>query len=183
MLPVMFITDFCDFGRAHPRRPQRSAQQVTEGGEGRTVIWWSKLLDHRVFTRIQRSRDLKVLLLCWALQLVGCVRKQQPSPEIVAEINTLEQRTIAPNCSLQNASRITKHPASVQANWQIRNLSTAKIYFDWVKQQLGTDYQVLSETESVLAMGKRLPGDSYTVEFTNKRSESTIDVRFQATSD
>ena len=71
---------------------------------------------------------------------------------------------------------------SVEADWQIRNSSTTKQYFGWVKQQLGADYRVVSQTESVLTMGKTLPGDSYTLEFKNS-SGSTIDVRFLAMGD
>ena len=72
---------------------------------------------------------------------------------------------------------------SVQADWQIRNSSTTKEYFDWVKQQLGADYQVVSQTESVLAMRKKLSGDTYTLEFKSNPSGSTIDVHLSAMPD
>ena len=49
---------------------------------------------------------------------------------------------------------------SVEADWQVRISSTTKEYFDWVKQQSGPDYQVFSQTESVLSLRKALPGDS-----------------------
>lgn len=173
----------CNFGREHTRAAERSGEQVMERGGKRSVTWWSVPRVRRTCSRLQRRRALKVLLLCCALQLVGCVRGQHPSADIVAEINTLELRTIAPDCSLQIAARIRKHPASVQADWQISNSSTAKQYFDWVKQQLGGDYQLVSQTESVLTMGKTLPGDSYTLEFKSTSLGSAIDVRFLATSD
>ena len=72
---------------------------------------------------------------------------------------------------------------SVEADWQVRILSTTKEYFDWVKQQSGPDYQVFSQTELVLSLRKALPGDSYTVEFRSNSSGSNIDVHFLATSD
>ena len=128
-------------------------------------------------------RVLIVLLLCCALQLVDCAPEQRASPEVVAEINTLEQRTVGPDTNPQSEVRITNHPASVQADWQIRNSGTTEQYFGWVKQQLGADYHVVSQTKSVLTMGKKLSGDAYTVEFRSNSSRSNIDVHFLATSD
>jgi hypothetical protein len=128
-------------------------------------------------------RVLKVLLLCCALQLVGCAPEQRASSEVVAEINALDQRTIGPDSNLQSEVRITNRPASVQADCQIRNSGATEQYFEWVKQQLGADYHVVSQTKSVLTMGKRLSGDAYTVEFRSNSSRSNIDVHFFATSD
>jgi len=114
---------------------------------------------------------------------VGCAPEQRASPEVVAEINTLEQRTVGPDSNPQSEVRITNHPASVQADWQIRNSGTTEQYFEGVKQQLGADYHVVSQTKSVLTMGKKLSGDAYTVEFSSNSSRSNIDVHFLATSD
>ena len=72
---------------------------------------------------------------------------------------------------------------SVEADWQVRISSTTREYFNWVKQQSGPDYQVLSQSESVLSLRKILPGDSYTVEFKTNSSGSDIDVHFLATGD
>ena len=72
---------------------------------------------------------------------------------------------------------------SVEADWQIEDSSTTKEYFDWVKQHLGADYQVVSETQSVLAMKKKLAGDTYTLEFKSSPSGSTIDAHFLAMPD
>jgi hypothetical protein len=183
MLRVMFITDLCDLEREQTPGPERSAERVTEVVGTHTAIWRRPPRNRWACSETQRRCALIALLLCCALPFVGCVREQQPSPEIVAEINALEQRTIAPDCSLQNAARIRKHPASVQADWQIRSSGTTEQYFEWVKQQLGADYHVVSQTKSVLTMGKTLPGDSYTLEFKSTSLGSTIDVRFLATSD
>ena len=78
-------------------------------------------------------RVLVVLLLCCALQLVDCAPEQRASPEVVAEINTLEQRTVGPDSNPQSEVRIRNHPASVQADWQIRNSGTTEQYFEWVR--------------------------------------------------
>jgi hypothetical protein len=183
MLRVMFVMHLCDFEREQTPGPERSAERVTEVVGTHTAIWASAPQNRWAYSEIQRRCALIALLLCCALPFVGCVREQQPSPEIVAEIKTLEQRTIAPNSGLQRAASIRKqHAMSVEADWQVRVSSTTREYFGWVKQQLGADYHVVSQTESVLTMGKTLPGDSYTLEFTNG-SGSTIDVRFLATGD
>src|SRR5664279_2219047 len=70
----------------------------------------------RAWIGYHRHRVLNVLLLCCALQLVGCAPEQRASPEVVAEINTLEQRTVGPDSNPQSEVRITNHPASVQAD-------------------------------------------------------------------
>ncbi len=181
---VTFITDVCDFGEEHSRKPEALAtEHVVVLGKRREPIWQRALRCFRICIKLRRHRALKVLLLCGALQFVGCAREQQPTPEIVTEINTLEQRTVAPDSSLQKRASIRKQAMSVEADWQIRNSSTTKEYFDWVKQESAPDYQVLSQTESILRLHRALPGDSYMVEFTSNSSGSSIDVHFFATAD
>ena len=183
MLRVMFVTHLCDFEREQTPGSERSAERVTDVVGTHTAIWANAPRNRWACSEIQRRCALIALLFCCALPIVGCVREQQPSPEIVAEIKALEQRTIAPNSSLQRAASIRKqHAMSVEADWQVRISSTTKEYFDWVNQQLGADYRVVSQTESVLTMGTTLPGDSNTLELKNS-SGSTIDVRFLATGD
>jgi hypothetical protein len=160
-----------------------AAELVVAVGEIGVAMWQGALWHCRARFEFHRHRVLKVLLLCCALQLVGCIREQQPSPEIISEIQRLEQRTISPDSSLQKAASIRKQTMSVKADWQVRISSTTKEYFNWVKQQSGPDYQVLSQTESALSMRKTLPGDSYTVEFRSNSSGSNIDVHFFATGD
>ena len=183
MIPVMFITDLCDFDREQAHRSERPADRAVEVFEAQTAIWRSTPRNRWACSEIQRTVALVALLLCCTLQFVGCDREQQPSPEIVAEINTLQQQTLAPSSSLQRPARISEHQMSVQADWQIRNSSTTKEYFDWVRQQLGADYQVVSQTESVLTMGKTFSGDTYTLEFKSSPSGSTIDAHLSAMPD
>src|SRR5271157_840111 len=130
MLRVMFITGLCDFGREPTPGSERSAERVIEIGEAHTAIWQNVPRNRSGRSEIRRRCALIALLLCCALHFAGCAREQQPSPEIIAEIKTLEQRTIGPNGTLQGETRIGRHPESVQADWQIRNSSTSKQYFD-----------------------------------------------------
>ena len=145
MLPVMFITDLCDCGREETPGLWRSAELVMDVFEAHTAT-------SQITARNRWGRDeslqrcaLIALLLCCTLQFVGCDREQQPSPEIVVEINTLQQQTLAPSSRLQSPARISEHQMSVQADWQIEDSSTTKEYFDWVKQHFGADYQVVSK--------------------------------------
>src|ERR1035438_335554 len=147
------------------------------------AMWQGAPPRRRARIEYHGHRVLKVLLLCCALQLVGCAPEQRASSEVVAEINALDQRTIGPDSNPQSEVRITNRPASVQADWQIRNSGTTEQYFEWVKQQLAADYHVVSQTKSVLTMGKKLSGDAYTAEFRSNSSRSNIDVHFLATSD
>jgi hypothetical protein len=184
MFRVMYITEVCDFGRQQSREPEGlpSEQVVVVGGRQAAIR--QSAARHRVaYNNSRRHRVLKVLLLFCALQLVGCAREQQPSPEIVAEINTLQQQTVALSSSLLSPARISKHKMSVQADWQVKDLSTTKEYFDWVKQQLGADFRVVSQTESALIMQKTLPGDLYTLELRSNPPGSNIDVHFLAMPD
>lgn len=174
---VMFITDDYDLRRQVTREPEGlPSEQVV--GERRAAIRQSAPRDRPVWCRLGRHGVLKALLFCCALQFVGCAQEQQPSPEIVAEIDTLQQQTLAPSSSLQSPARISERQMSVQADWQIKDSSTTKEHFDWVKQHSGADYQVFSQTELVLIMAKMLSGDAYTLELKSSPSGSNIDVRF-----
>ena len=160
-----------------------AAEQVVVVNETNLAMCQYESRRRRAWSGYHGRRVLVVLLLCCALQLLDCAPEQRASPEAVGEINTLEQQTIGPDSNAQSEVRITNHPASVQADWQIRNSGTTEQYFEWVKQQLGADYHVVSQTKSVLTMGKKLSGDTYTVEFSSNSSRSNIDVHFLATSD
>ena|GEM_PF-3896571 len=160
-----------------------AAEQVVVVNETDIAMCQYETRRCRAWIGYHGHRVLKVLLFCCALQLVGCAPEQRASPEVVAEINALDQRTIGPDTNLQSEVRITNRSASVQADWQIRNSGTTEQYFEWVKQQLSADYHVVSQTDSVLTMGKKLSGDAYTVEFRSNSSRSNIDVHFLATSD
>ena len=160
-----------------------AAEQVVVVNETDIAMCQYETRRCRAWIGYHGHRVLKVLLFCCALQLVGCAPEQRASPEVVAEINALDQRTIGPDTNLQSEVRITNRSASVQADWQIRNSGTTEQYFEWVKQQLSADYHVVSQTDSVLTMGKKLSGDAYTVAFRSNSSRSNIDVHFLATSD
>ncbi len=94
----------------------------------------------------------------------------------------LEQKTIAADGTRDGDPVLTMHPTSVQADWQIHISSTATDYFGLVKQSLVPDYQLVSETTSVLIMHKNLPGDLYTLELRNNKG-STIAAHFLAMAD
>lgn len=184
MIRVMSITDVCDSGREHGREPEGlPAEHAVVVGQRRAPIWQRAPRYFRDCSEPPPRCALKVLLLCCALQFAGCAREQQPSPEIVAEVSTLQQQTLAPSSSPQGPVTISTHPMSVRAEWQIRNSSTAEEYFDWVKQRLGNDYRVISQTDSMLTMGRTTNGDSYTLELHTADSGSTIAVRYLAMAD
>ena len=171
MLRVMLVTTFCDFSSS----PALAARRAMEFGD-------SNCATHESCHGILRIYFFRIVVFCCVLQLVGCTSKPEPSPDLVNEIHTLEQRTVSPDGSLQDRGSIVREPMAIEANWKIRISSSPGHYFDWVKRQMGYEFHVVSQTESTLTMGKILPSDSYTLEFEDSR-DSTIDVKFLAMGD
>lgn len=178
MLRVMLVTNLCDFARGQVL----GVRCVLEFRDTCATAWKSGLRDREGRIGVLRFYVARVLLFCCVVQLAACSSKREPSPEIVNEINALEQRTVSPDGSLQMRASITQRRMSIEAEWQIHITSTPKDYFDWIKHELGTDFQVVSQTGSVLIMGETLPGDSYTLDFKSSLG-STIDVHFVAMGD
>ena len=171
MFRVMLIADPCHFGKG------LSTEQFVKTGR-----WRRAARDYWAGVGLQRRYLIRLLFLFFSLQFVGCVREQQPSPEIVAQIQTLEQRTVPSNGWLTRTATVTRRSMSVDAEWQVRLSSGNQDYFDWLRQHLGADYHVVSQTKSILSMGKTLPGDSYTLEFENIAG-STVNIHFSARGD
>ena len=58
--------------------------------------------------------------------------------------------------SLLRVSEPVRKASSVRAAWEIRTKSENQMYFHWLKNQLGPEYHVTSETASVVRSCKRL---------------------------
>ena len=48
-------------------------------------------------------------------------------------------------------------------SWEIQTKSDSRAYFEWLKNQVGPEYHVTSETTSALTLVKEIPGDSYSL--------------------
>ncbi len=132
--------------------------------------------------RYLSRRAVKLGLVCCLLQFVACDGEQQPSPEVTDEVHRIEQQTVPPGGRLVQNLVTTLGTTALHADWQVEISSTDQQYFDWLKQGLGDGYHVVSQNQSVLTMGKTLPGDSYTLEFKNNLG-SMISVHFVAQGD
>ena len=108
----------------------------------------------------------RVLSLCLlgSVFLVACTRRQQfwVSPT-VREIEEVRSRTVPSDGSLLRVSEPARKDSSVRATWEIRTKSDNQMYFHWLKNQLGPEYHVTSETASVVTFVKEIEGDSYTL--------------------
>lgn len=108
----------------------------------------------------------RVLSLCLlgSVFLVACTRRQQfwVSPT-VREIEEVRSRTVPSDGSLLRASAPVRGTSSIRANWEIQTRSDNQVYFHWLKNQLGPEYHVTSETTSAMTLVKQIEGDSYTL--------------------
>jgi hypothetical protein len=104
------------------------------------------------------------LCLLATIFLVACTRRQQfwASPT-VREIEEVKSRTVPSNGSLLRESGPIRDTSSIRASWEIQTGSDNQVYFQWLKNQLGREYRVTSETASAMTLVKQIEGDSYTI--------------------
>ena len=104
------------------------------------------------------------LCLLATVFLVACTRRQEfwASPT-VREIEEVKSRTVPSNGSLLSESEPIRDTSSIRASWEIQTRSDNQVYFQWLKNQLGREYHVTSETASAMTLVKQIEGDSYTI--------------------
>ena len=87
------------------------------------------------------------LCLVGSVFLIACTRRQQfwVSPT-VREIEEVKGRTVPSNGSLLRVSGPIRNASSIRASWEIQTSSDNQMYFQWLKNQLGPEYHVTSET-------------------------------------
>jgi hypothetical protein len=104
------------------------------------------------------------LCLLATIFLVACTRRQQiwASPT-VREIEEVKSRTVPSNGSLLRESGPIRDTSNIRASWEIQTGSDNQVYFQWLKNQLGREYHVTSETASAMTLVKQIEGDSYTI--------------------
>ena len=104
------------------------------------------------------------LCLLATVFLVACTRRHQfwASPT-VREIEEVKSRTVPSNGSLLSESEPIRDTSSIRASWKVQTRSDNQVYFQWLKNQLGREYHVTSETASAMTLVKQIEGDSYTI--------------------
>jgi hypothetical protein len=112
---------------------------------------------------LNHYRTVSLCLLA-TIFLVACTRRQQfwASPT-VREIEEVKSRTVPSNGSLLRESGPIRDTSSIRASWEIQTGSDNQVYFQWLKNQLGREYHVTSETASAMTLVKQIEGDSYTI--------------------
>ena len=134
---------------------------------------------------LNHYRAMSLCLLATVF-LVACTRRQQfwASPT-VREIEEVKSRTVPRNGSLLRESAPVRDTSSIRANWEIQTGSDNQAYFQWLKNQLGPEYHVTSETTSAMTLVKQIEGDSYTiaVKGSGGRTGTVVEAEFVAAPD
>lgn len=105
-----------------------------------------------------RFRSLSLCLLA-AVCLVACTDRR----ESVREIEEVKHRTVPNDGSLLRETGPVRDTSSIRASWEIQTRSENRVYFQWLKNQLGPEYHVTSETIAAMTLVKQIEGDSYTI--------------------
>jgi hypothetical protein len=103
----------------------------------------------------------------------------------VREIEEVRSRTVPSNGSLLRVSEPVRNESSVRDSWEIQTRSDNQAYFQWLKNQLGPQYHVTSETASAVTFVKEMEGDSYTVAIRSSGAAggSVVEAQFVAAPD
>ncbi len=117
--------------------------------------------------------------------LVACTRQQFWASPTVREIEEVKRRTVPSDGSLVRESGPVRDTSSIRANWEIQTRSDNRVYFRWLKNQIGPEYHVTSETKAAMTLVKQIEGDSYTiaVQGSGDRSGFVVEVQFVAAPD
>ena len=126
------------------------------------------------------------LCLLATVFLVACTRRQQfwASPT-VREIEQVKSRTVPSDGSLVRESGPVRSTSSIRASWEIQTRSDNRGYFQWLKNRLGPDYHVTSETTSAMTLVKPIEGDSYTIAIhgSDAQGGTVVEAQFVAAPD
>ena len=144
---------------------------------------WSLLMVRRSSIRTY----LPPVLMCSLFATLGCERKNQVSSDISDQIHSLARETVRPGDTLESPVSIRRNPASITADWQVKDKGSAKEYFGWIKDRMKQDYKVESESGPLLVLHKEDSGDSYSLEFRDRTAgtgpDSLINIPFVAMAD
>lgn len=117
---------------------------------------------------------------------LGCQENRRSVPSsMVHEIEQVRRRTVPSGGSLLRVSEPVRSDSSVRASWEIQAASDNRAYFRSLKNQLGPEYHVTSETSSGITFVKQREGDAYTVGIRSKGavSDSVFEAAFVAQPD
>ena len=108
-----------------------------------------------------RYRSMSLCLLA-TVCLVACTDRHEMDSDSARDRGS-EDRTVPNNGSLLREKGPVRDTSSIRASWEIQTRSDNRMYFQWLKNQLGREYHVTSETNSAMTLVKQIEGDSYTI--------------------
>ena len=113
--------------------------------------------------------------LLGAASLVGCTQDPQSTSSTVREIQEVRRRTVPINGQLTRTTQPVQSGFAIRAEWEIQTGSSDnQMYYRWLKNQLGPEYHVTTETASTITFVKGLDGDSYDLEISGKPAPSGV---------
>lgn len=120
------------------------------------------------------------LCLLGIVFLVGCTRHQEFwTSSTVREIEEVKRRMVPTDGALLRESEPARNDSSVRATWEIQTKSDNQAYCQWLKNQLGPEYHVTSESASAITLVKEVEGDSYMIAIRNSGPSAGIVVEVQ----
>jgi hypothetical protein len=128
---------------------------------------------------------LGLLFACCTLQFVSCHREASDQ-DVDAEIRRLVNLTVSAEGALIREAHVSRTQLRVEADWQIATKLTRQDYLIALETNLGSEYQVTEQADSVLVLSRLLPGDAYEVRvsgFDGAGKQQTLNVHFVARPD
>ena len=119
------------------------------------------------------------LCLLGILFLDACTRQQFWASPTLREIEVVRSRTVPSDGSLLRVSTPVRNQSGVRTTWEIQTKSDNQVYFQWLKNQLGPEYRVTSESASVVTFVKEIEGDSYSLVIQSSGAPASMVVEAQ----
>ena len=134
---------------------------------------------------LNQYRGISLCLLATVF-LVACTNGQQFWASTTArEIEQVKSRSVPSDGSLLRESEPVRNASSVRAKWEVQTTSDNRAYFQWLKNQLGHEYHVTSETVTAMTLVKDIEGDAYTltVQDSGTPADRVVEAQFVAAPD
>jgi hypothetical protein len=134
---------------------------------------------------IVQPRFLAYMVAVGIVGLSGCEGRQASSSgDTTREIEYVRKQTLPSDGSMLGRSKPIRSDSSVRATWEVQTELNAQTYFHFLKDQMGSQYQVTSELPSAITFVKHIDGDTYTVEVRGKpTSAKAFEIAFIAAPD
>lgn len=112
--------------------------------------------------------------------------RERSDRNVDADIKQLVDQTVAADGTLIGEAQVSRTASRVESDWQVVTKLSQQEYFDSLRKALGSEYEVVQQTDSALVLRRLLPGDAYEVRITPSTvsgQQRAISVHFVARPD